>query len=104
MNSQSTQTSKCSGDPRAGQRPKTIALVLAGAVAQGAFEVGAIRALVRTDVRIARIVATSAGALNGTVLASALRRREPIAGGEILAELWRDHASWNEVFHISFRD
>jgi hypothetical protein len=38
------------------------------------------------------------------VLAAALRRREPIAGGEVLAELWRDHASWNEVFHVSFRD
>ncbi len=87
-----------------GQRPRTIALVLAGAVAQGAFEVGAIRALVRTDVRIARIVAASAGALNGTVLASALRRREPVAGGEMLAELWREHASWSAVFHTSFRD
>jgi predicted acylesterase/phospholipase RssA len=85
-------------------RPRTIALVLAGAVAQGAFEVGVIRALVRTDVRIVRIVATSSGALNGTVLAAALRRREPIAGGETLAELWRDHASWSEVFHVSLRD
>ncbi len=91
------------GAPTRG-RPKTIALVLAGAVAQGAFEVGAIRALVRTDVRIARIVASSSGALNGTVLAAALRRREPIAGGEALAELWREHAAWNDVFHTSFRD
>jgi predicted acylesterase/phospholipase RssA len=90
--------------PATSGRPKTIALVLAGAVAQGAFEVGVIRALVRTDIRIARIVATSSGALNGTVLAAALRRRAPIAGGEVLAELWRDHASWNEVFHLSFRD
>jgi len=85
-------------------RPKTIALVLAGAVAQGAFEVGAIRALARSDVRIARIVASSSGALNGTVLAAALRRRDPIAGGEALADLWREHAAWNDVFHTSFRD
>ncbi len=101
---QSTQTRESTGDPRTGPRPRKIALVLAGAVAQGAFEVGAIRALVRTDVHIARIVATSSGALNGTVLAAALRRRDPIAGGETLAGLWRDHASWNEVFHTSFRD
>lgn len=101
---QSTPIGERTGGPTTVQRPRTIALVLAGAVAQGAFEVGVIRALVRTDVRIARIVATSSGALNGTVLAAALRRRDPIAGGETLAELWRDHASWNEVFHASFRD
>lgn len=99
--SERTPIGERTGDPG---RPRTIALVLAGAVAQGAFEVGVIQALVRTDVRIARIVATSSGALNGTVLAAALRRREPISGGETLAELWRDHASWNEVFHVSFRD
>jgi NTE family protein len=102
--SRGTPISANTGDPTTGGRPKTVALVLAGAVAQGAFEVGVIRALVRTNVRIARIVATSSGALNGTVLAAALRRREPIAGGELLAELWRDHASWTEVFHVSFRD
>jgi NTE family protein len=77
--------------------------VLAGAGDKGAFEAGAIRALARADVRIARIVASSSGALNGTVLAAALRRRDPIAGGEALAELWRDHAAWNDVFHASFR-
>jgi NTE family protein len=101
---QSTRTRESAGDPRTRQRPRTIALVLAGAVAQGAFEVGVIRALARTDARISRIVATSSGALNGTVLAAALRRRDPISGGEALAGLWRDHARWNEVFHTSFRD
>jgi NTE family protein len=83
---------------------KTIALVLAGAVAQGAFEVGVIRALARADVDIVRIVASSSGALNGAVLASALRMGDPVAGGETLAMLWRDHAEWNEVFHASLRD
>lgn len=83
---------------------KRIALVLAGAVAQGAYEVGVIRALARAGVDIVRIVAASSGALNGTVLAAALRRRDPVAGGETLALLWRDHAEWNEVFHISVRD
>lgn len=105
--SESTESSQSitdARDARTGHRPRTIALVLAGAVAQGAFEVGAIRALVRTDVRIARIVATSSGALNGTVLAAALWRREPVAGVETLAELWREHAAWNDVFHTSFRD
>jgi predicted acylesterase/phospholipase RssA len=104
VNSQSTPIGERTGGPTTDPRPRAIALVLAGAVAQGAFEVGVIRALVRTDVRIARIVATSSGALNGTVLAAALRRRDPIAGGETLAELWREHAGWNDVFHTSFRE
>jgi NTE family protein len=87
-----------------GNHKKRIAVVLAGAVAQGAFEAGAIQALVRADVEIVRIVAASSGALNGTVLASGLRTRNAIAGAETLAMLWRDHAEWNEVFHASFRD
>jgi NTE family protein len=87
-----------------GTQSKTIAVVLAGAVAKGAFEAGAIQALVRTDVKIARIVAASAGALNGTVLAAAVRARSLVAGADALAALWRDHAEWNEVFHVSFRD
>lgn len=87
-----------------GNHKKRIAVVLAGAVAQGAFEAGAIQALVRANVEIVRIVAASSGALNGTVLASGLRARNGIAGAETLAMLWRDHAEWNEVFHTSFRD
>lgn len=87
-----------------GNHKKRIAVVLAGAVAQGAFEAGAIRALVRADVEIVRIVAASSGALNGTVLAAGLRTRDAIAGAETLATLWRDHAEWNEVFHASLRD
>jgi NTE family protein len=87
-----------------GNQTRTIAVVLAGAVAKGAFEAGVIRALVRADVKIARIVAASSGALNGTVLAASVRSRNLIAGAEALVALWRDHAEWNEVFHASFRD
>jgi NTE family protein len=83
---------------------KTIALVLAGAVARGAFEAGVIRALANADVKIVRIVAASAGALNGTVLASSVRGRNVRAGAEALHALWRDHATWSEVFHPSLRD
>jgi NTE family protein len=83
---------------------RTIAVVLAGAVAKGAFEAGVIQALARTDVKIARIVGASSGALNGTVLASAVRARNLVAGAEVLAGLWRDRAEWHEVFHASLRD
>jgi NTE family protein len=83
---------------------RTVAVVLAGAVAKGAFEAGVIRALVRADVDIVRIVATSSGALNGTLLAAAVRTGDLVGGAERLAALWQDHAEWNEVFHTSFRN
>jgi len=89
---------------KTGNQSKKIAVVLGGAVAKGAFEAGVIRALARADVDIVRIVATSSGALNGAVLASAVRTRDPVAGAETLARLWRDHAEWSEVFRVSFRD
>src|SRR4051812_31969664 len=87
-----------------GNQTRTIAVVLAGAVAKGAFEAGVIRALVRADVKIVRIVAASSGALNGTVLASSVRNRDLVRGAEALVALWRDHAEWSEVFHASIRD
>jgi NTE family protein len=87
-----------------GNQTKTIAVVLAGAVAKGAFEAGVIRALVRADVKIVRIVAASSGALNGTALASAVRARDLVRGVDGLVALWRDHAEWSEVLHASFRD
>src|SRR6185312_14351062 len=87
-----------------GVAPKRIALILAGAVAKGAFEAGAVQQLVRANVRIARIVATSSGALNGTLLASGVRARAVAAAAERLVELWTDHAEWNQIFHLSIAD
>jgi NTE family protein len=84
-----------------GDKTKTIAVVLAGAVARGAFEAGVIRALADADVKIVRIIASSAGALNGVVLASSVRGKNLRAGAEALHALWRDHATWSEVFHVS---
>ena len=84
--------------------PKTIALVLAGAVARGAFEAGVIRALVDANVRIVRIIAASSGALNGSLLASCVRAGNVKAGAAKLLEIWRDHAAWNQVFHASVHD
>jgi NTE family protein len=86
------------------EKTKTIAVVLAGAVARGAFEAGVIRALADADVEIVRIIAASAGALNGTVLASSVRGRSIRAAAEALHVLWRDQATWSKVFHPSLRD
>lgn len=84
--------------------PKRIALILAGAVAKGAFEAGVVQELVRRDVRIVRIVASSSGALNGTLLASGVRARAVAAAADQLVELWTDHAEWNQIFHLSIAD
>ncbi len=79
-----------------------IAVVLAGAVAKGAFEAGVLHALARSNMKIVRIVGSSSGALNGTMLAAAVRSRDLAGGTQRLVELWRDRAEWNEVFRARF--
>jgi NTE family protein len=84
--------------------PLRVAVVLAGAVAKGAFEAGVLQALARTNVNIVRVVAASSGALNGTMLASAVRTRSVARGVELLGELWSQKAGWTDVFHANFSD
>ena len=84
--------------------PLRVAVVLAGAVAKGAFEAGVLQALARTNVNIVRVVAASSGALNGTLLASAVRKRTVKSDVDLLAELWRDNAGWTDVFHANLSD
>jgi NTE family protein len=74
------------------------ALILAGAVTQGAFEAGALQVLVRHGIAPARVVGASSGALNGVVLAAGLRAGQPVAAADRLATLWRDRASFFQVF------
>jgi len=83
--------------------PVRIAVVLAGAVAKGAYEAGVLHELVRANVKIVRIVAASSGALNGTMLAASVRARNLEAGMDRLVELWRDAAGWTDVFSPKLR-
>jgi len=85
-------------------RPGTVAVVLAGAVAQGAFEAGALKVLAGAGMRVARIVAASSGALNGTCFASAVRGRAERDGADRLIDLWKDQGGWSDVFHVSLAD
>jgi len=79
-----------------------IAVILAGAGAKGAYEAGALRALVREDVQIMRVVAASSGALNGVLLASAIRAGDLEAGTDKIVDLWRSQG-WTDVFHPKLR-
>jgi NTE family protein len=74
------------------------ALILAGAVAKGAFEAGALEVLAARGIGVRRIVSASAGSLNGAVFAAGLRIGRALDAARSLVELWTDHASWNDVF------
>jgi len=87
-----------------GDRRRAVAVILAGAVARGAFEAGALQVLAAADVRVARIVAASSGALNGVAYATAVRARRERAGAAELVELWRDRATWTEIVHLDWRE
>ncbi len=74
------------------------AVVLAGAVSQGAFEACALEVLTSSlaerGCSIRTVVGASAGALNGAVLAEHVRRGDAVGGAEALVELWRERGSW----------
>jgi NTE family protein len=75
-------------------------VILAGAVAKGAFEAGALQVLAETGAKVARIVAASSGALNGVAYAAAVRARREVDGAAELVALWRERASWSHIFDV----
>lgn len=84
------------------------AVILAGAVAKGAFAGGALSVLLSphenpAGVHIRRIVGASSGSLNGTYLAAAIRRGTTATTGAELCALWREHAEALGVFDVSAR-
>ena len=81
----------------------TTALVLAGAVAKGAFEAGVLAVLAERGVTIDAIVATSAGALNAAVFATGVRCGKTQLATEVLAALWADKAEWRHVVSPTLR-
>jgi NTE family protein len=73
------------------------ALVLAGAVAKGAFEAGVLSVLAERGVSIDAVVATSAGALNAAVYATGMRFDNVGLAAEVLVALWTDKAEWRQI-------
>jgi predicted acylesterase/phospholipase RssA len=86
------------------------ALVLAGAVAKGAFAAGALSVLsepetkARLGLNITRIVGASSGALNGVYYAAAIRAGAEAFAGQRLAQLWLDDATLRGAFDFSLHD
>jgi NTE family protein len=84
-----------------GNTESTSALVLAGAVARGAFEAGAIGELARRKYVFHRVVGASAGALNAVLIGAGLASGRPARAAELLARLWRKRANWSEFAILS---
>ncbi len=74
--------------------PPPTALVLSGAVAKGAFQAGVLEELARARMPIARIVAASAGAMNGAAFAAGLRFGRVELAAEVIVETWLRDATW----------
>lgn len=85
----------------------TDALILAGAVSQGAFTAGALGELLapktqeRLGLDVRRVVAASSGAVNGAFLSSHLHAGTEAAGLPLLEELWVELGDFRGVFDVS---
>jgi predicted acylesterase/phospholipase RssA len=81
-----------------------IALVLSGAVAKGAFGVGAIEVFAAKGWPIRRIAATSSGALTAAVLGAGVATGQLRHAAEVARNLWLDHGAWSDITHVSWAD
>ncbi|MCC6557513.1 MAG: patatin-like phospholipase family protein [Polyangiaceae bacterium] len=77
------------------------ALVLAGAVAKGAFHAGVLSVIAELGIRITKVVGTSSGALNACVYAAGIRADKEREAAERLVQRWREGAGWEDVFSVS---
>jgi len=76
------------------------ALVLAGGVAKGAFEAGALEVAHQKGWRFSRVVAASSGAINGAYWAAAMRAGREDEAARALPALWLSRADVR-IFHLS---
>jgi NTE family protein len=83
---------------------ETAALVLAGAVAKGAFAVGAVTHVARAGVPIRRIAATSSGALTAAVLGAGMATGRLAYAAEVATDIWLNHGTWSEIAHVTLGD
>ena len=81
-----------------------VALVLSGAVAKGAFGVGAMGVFAAKGWPIRRIAATSSGALTAAVLGAGVATGRLRYATEVARSLWVDHGAWGDITHLSWSD
>jgi NTE family protein len=74
------------------------AIVLAGAGTHGSFEAGALEVLLQAGHRFGTVVGSSAGALNGSLLATATRAGQELDLASALPQTWLDHTGFWDVF------
>ena len=79
------------------------AVVLAGAVANGAFEAGALEVVAARGFSITRVLGTSAGALNAAFFTRYLLAGESTEGAAAMVKLWREDATFWHVFSPSLK-
>src|SRR5689334_2482179 len=90
-------------EPQTSQ-PKAAALILAGAVAKGAYEAGVLKVIADRGIPVRRIVAASSGALNGVAYAAGVRARREVLAAQELVELWMHRSRWYDVFSLNLGD
>jgi NTE family protein len=76
---------------------KQTALVLAGAVAKGAFHAGVLKEVAVRDMNIVSVLGTSAGALNALVYAAGVAVNKETLAAQEIEDLWRDRAGFWSV-------
>ncbi len=84
------------------QHDRPTAIILAGGLARGAFEAGAIETLIASGLKVSHVIGCSAGALNATGLAAAVRAGRPLDGARAIASVWENEANVR-AFDISLR-
>jgi NTE family protein len=83
-------------------KSKPSAVILAGAVAKGAFQAGALEVLMEAEVPVSCVVATSSGALNGSLLACGIRLGCAQEATRLLVQAWQEKATWSGILRPSF--
>src|SRR5207248_7311569 len=77
---------------------KKTAIILAGGVAKGGFEAGALEILSERGIPVSHIVAASAGALNGVAYAAGVRAGRENEAAQRLTSLWINNGDWAHAF------
>lgn len=81
---------------------KNTAIILAGALAKGAFEAGALKVITKNpELKIKTIVAASSGALNATALAAGITSNKTEQAMDSLINTWTNHGSWYNILEFS---